>query len=113
MLSRLYRLTKQGDFKHLYSTGKSVNGRRLRLKVVANGLPHTRIGVVVANSVSKRATARNQIKRWIREVVRKELPRLRSGMDLVISANVSAASASYQDIQGEIAWLLQRAKLMI
>lgn len=113
MLPTLHRLTKGSDFKHVYSSGRSVNGRRLRLKYAANSLPHTRVGIVVANSVSKHATKRNLVKRLVREAVRAQLIQLKPGVDVVISANVPALSATYEEIQDEVKWLLDRTKLRI
>lgn len=113
MLPTPHRLTKGSDFKRVYSTGRSVNGRRLRLKFVGNGLTHTRVGIVVANSVSKHATKRNKVKRMVREVVRAQLLQMRPGVDIVISANVPALTSTFEDIQSEVAWLFERAKLKI
>lgn len=113
MLPTLHRLTKGSDFKRVYSSGRSVNGKRLRLKSVANGLPHARVGVVVANSVSKHATKRNRVKRLVREAIRAQLPQLRPGVDLVLSANVPSLSATFEDIQAEVTWLFDRAKLRL
>lgn len=112
MLSREYRLTQTRDFRRVYATGRGVSGPRLRLKSVANNLPRTRIGVVVANSVSKRATVRNQVKRWIREATRQLLPCLVSGVDVVVSAHPRAATAHWAEIQQELRWLCERAKLI-
>lgn len=83
------------------------------MKFVANSVPHARVGIVVANSVSKHATKRNTVKRLVREAVRAQLNQIRPGVDIVISANVPALGATLEEIQGEIKWLLDRAKLRI
>ncbi|MEK7540002.1 MAG: ribonuclease P protein component [Patescibacteria group bacterium] len=111
MLPKLHRLTKGSDFKRVYSTGRNANGRRLRLKLAPNGLKQVRVGVVVANSVSKHATKRNKVKRLIREAIRVQLAHIKPGMDIVISANNPSLTATFQDMQSELAWLLTRAKL--
>lgn len=111
MLPKTHRLTKGSDFKRVYATGKSMNGRRMRLKFVSNGLTYTRVGIVVANSVSKRATQRNKIKRMIRAATYSSLKQVRVGIDLVISAHSSATLATFEDIQKELAWLIDKAKL--
>jgi ribonuclease P protein component len=109
MLARLYRLTQDKDFKRVYAAGQSVNGRRLRLKIVDTDLPHSRVAIVVANAISKRAVERNRIKRLMREAARSLWPRVAVGKDLVLSAQPAAKSATLADLQAEIRWLLERA----
>lgn len=109
MLPRLHRLVHARDFKRVYEEGKSVNGRRLRLKIVSNDLPHSRVAIVVANAISKRAVERNRIKRLMREAARSLWPQVQAGKDLVLSAQPAAKSATLADLQAEIRWLVQRA----
>lgn len=109
MLSRVYRLTQARDFKRVYEEGKSVNGRRLRLKIVQNDLPHSRVAIVVSNAISKRAVERNRIKRLMRSAARELWPSVVVGKDVVLSAQPGAKSATLADLQAEIRWLLERA----
>lgn len=113
MLPTAHRLTKGSDFKHVYTTGSGTSGRRIRLKAAPNGLKVTRIGVVVANTVSKQATKRNSIKRMIREALRAQLKQMKPGMDIVVSAHNQAVDATYQELASELTWLVEKAKLII
>jgi len=51
---------------------------------VENGLDHPRLGISVSRKKVRRATARNRIKRLIREAFRLHKADLAPGMDLVV-----------------------------
>lgn len=68
----------------------------------------------VGFSVSKRvgnAVVRNRVKRRLREVVRRYLPRVALGWDLILSPRAPAAQADYAALTSEIDELLTRAGL--
>lgn len=51
-----------------------------------NNMDVSRFGFVVSKNIDKRATARNRIKRVLRERVRTLLPNLPTGKDVIIIA---------------------------
>jgi ribonuclease P protein component len=59
------RLTKQQEFSHLFHKGGSVVTPTFTLRYLRNGLPQSRIGVVVSKKVSKKAVVRNRLRRQI------------------------------------------------
>ncbi|HEY5600824.1 MAG TPA: ribonuclease P protein component [Patescibacteria group bacterium] len=63
---------------------KRVFGDNLNLKISQNDLDVSRFSVVVAKSVSKKATIRNQIKREVRQFVRQNLTSIKVGLDVII-----------------------------
>lgn len=68
----------------------------------------------VGFSVSKRvggAVVRNLVKRRLREAVRRLLPRVAPGWDLVITPRAAAAQADYAALDGAIDELITRAGL--
>jgi len=66
---------------------------------------------VVSTKISKRAVVRNTIRRRMREIIRKELPQLKSGFDVLLIARPKAATLEYWELQGQIVELLNKARL--
>lgn len=71
-----------------------------------------RAAVVTSRRVSPRAVERNQITRWLREAFRITLPRVRTGVDILLIPHAPAASYTWQHIQEDLSTLLERADLL-
>ncbi len=76
-----------------------------------NGLPHSRFGVVVGLKVHKKAVRRNLIKRRIREILRKHLPEISPGKDVMIMVNNKALDAEYADLEAQLLSCLAKLKI--
>lgn len=63
------RLTLQKEFERVFQEGKVFKDAKVVLYVAANGLPHSRLGLVVSKKVGN-AVRRNRAKRLLREVYR-------------------------------------------
>ena len=95
MLPATHRLRSDEDFKRLMQRGRRYFSRALVARVLATKEPVTRVGFVVSAKVAKKAVLRNSIKRRLREIVRKELPRIRAGYDVALIAKNEAARYDY------------------
>ncbi len=84
MLAKKQRLTKKKEFEKITQPGKAHYSAILMLKILKNDLAYSRFGIIVSNKVSKKASQRNLIKRRIREIIRLNLNRIKSGYDIVI-----------------------------
>lgn len=113
MLPRKYRLTKEKDFKKINSSGRSFFSTLFRLRYLANNLGISRFAVVVSTKVSKKATQRNRLKRQVREIIRLNRTKIKSGYDVAISVSNKALGKSYQDLEKDIASLFSKAKLRL
>lgn len=103
-MEKRYRLKKNKAFQYVYRKGRSVACRDLVL-LVAKG--H---GLQVGFSVSKKvgnAVTRNKIKRRLRECFRPHLRDVKNGL-YVIVARPSAANATFQSLQKDVAYLLKK-----
>ena len=84
MLPKLARLHEEKDFARVLRYGKTLSQGVLVWRITPNNLPRTRVGIVIANSVIKKATGRNRAKRLIRAVLLKHYKNFRPGRDIAI-----------------------------
>ena len=99
MLAKTYRITSDGDFKKIFSSGRNFGGDVLMLKVMKTSRPVARFAFVVSTKISKRATVRNLIKRRMRAVVQKNISLFIVGVDVVVMAKVKAVGMSYVELE--------------
>jgi ribonuclease P protein component len=78
------RIKNPADFRRAFDRRKSVSNGSLIIYGVENGLDYPRLGISVSRKKVRRATARNRIKRLIREAFRLHKAELPPGMDLVV-----------------------------
>ena len=80
MLKKINRIHLNKEFDRVFN-GQSFYGKSLGIKLAKNDLTITRFGIIVSAKVSKKAVARNRVKRQLREIVQQELPKLKNGYD--------------------------------
>ncbi len=78
------RLKDPADFRRAFERKRSVSDAALIVYAVENGRDHSRLGLSVSRKKVRRATARNRLKRLIREAFRLSKPELPQGLDLVV-----------------------------
>ncbi|MFA5746482.1 MAG: ribonuclease P protein component [Candidatus Paceibacterota bacterium] len=86
MLPEGNRLRKQKDFERVLKLGKGLRQKALFLKITKNGLSQSRFGFIVSKKTAKRAVERNKIKRHLRDIVRRDLGKIKTGYDAVFIA---------------------------
>lgn len=75
-------------------------------------LPATRFGIAISQKVSKKAVARNLLKRRIKAVLRLLLPQIASGWSVAIGVRPSAQGCEYVEILRELKQLLTAAEVL-
>lgn len=73
---------------------------------------HSRYAIVISKKVLKSAVGRNRIRRRLYEIVRQQLPLLRSNSDVVILVfSAELLTMEHQQLQQLLTQLFSRAKL--
>lgn len=109
-LPKSRRLAKRTEFVRVYETGRKVFSRYAVLFFAANGLPHSRIGIT-ATKKSGKANVRNRLKRWTREVYRRQRESLgidARAIDIVVNVKPNAAETTFDEFSRELGRALQR-----
>jgi ribonuclease P protein component len=105
------RLAKRREFLHVYETGRKLFSRYCVVFFAANDLPYSRVGITATKKLGK-ANVRNKLKRWTREIYRRQRQPLgldQNALDLVINVKPNAAAADFRDYSVD----LERALLKI
>lgn len=103
-MERRYRLQKNRAFQYVYRRGHSVACRDLVMLLAP--AKQLKVGFSVSKKVGK-AFVRNKVKRRLRECIRPHLGDVKNGL-YVIVARPSAAEATFQSLQRDVAYLLRK-----
>ena len=109
-LPKTKRLAKRREFLSVYEKGQKIVSRYVVLFFAANALPHSRIGITATKKLGK-ANIRNRLKRWTREVYRRQREPLaidQRSLDVVVNVKPNAADATYQDYARDLGRALAR-----
>ena len=138
-MQRKFRLTRSEDFKRVRRSGKSY-AHPLVVLIVQNhdkrsttpvlsptggaravpdalggspvDQPRLKIGVAAGRTVGT-AVYRNRAKRLLREAIRPLIPKIASGLDLILIARPGVVSATLEETRQALLTLLQRANILI
>jgi len=108
MLNKDNRLTKDKEFDYVFRRGQSSFNKMAGVKAVPNGLGRNRFGILVGAKVSKKAVARNKIKRQIRAVINQRASQMKQGYDCVIICLPAIIGKDYQEIERSVNALFQK-----
>ncbi|MCX5962909.1 MAG: ribonuclease P protein component [Cyanobacteria bacterium] len=118
-LPKANRLKQRQDFDRVYQSGKRRRATGLHLVVLRNSLVvgssevlPIQVGISISKKVSKRAVVRNRIKRQLKAIVRPLLPRLESGLRMVILVRSEALTYEYGEFLQELEQLLVKAEVL-
>lgn len=112
MLPKAFRLKKKGEFKKVYTEGKSVASPYLVMffkKRKERG--QSRIGFSTARTIGSNVE-RNRIKRRLREAARPYLRIISPGYDLIFLARHKIKGISFKDVEENMVNLMKRAGII-
>lgn len=87
------RLTTRPEFQRVFKHGRRSADRCFTLVFCHNSLGHPRLGLAIAKRLVRKASARNRLKRVVRESFRLAASSL-PGVDIVVMAGPAAGSAN-------------------
>lgn len=111
MLTRKNRLTNSKEIETLFRSRRAFHSPTLTMRWARTKNAHSRFAVVVGNKVSKKAVVRNKIKRRVREVIQKNIPGVRGGVDAAVVARAEAATATFKKLKEDLTALFRKANL--
>lgn len=107
-----HRLHDGRDYSRVFNRQQKAAGRHVVVLVrprSAKEPPHGRLGVMVAAKTADSAVRRHQLKRWVREVFRRELKSTAAGFDVVVLFRSDPPADAHQALDQEIRHLLPKA----
>jgi ribonuclease P protein component len=113
MLPQVNRLRKKKEIERVFKVGRNVFNPICGFKFQANGLSLSRFSIIIGLKVSKSAVKRNRLRRQVREVIRLNLSKIRSGFDFAFIISPKALGKDYQELEQIILSGLKRAGLFI
>jgi ribonuclease P protein component len=112
VLNKKNCLKKKKDFEQVIKKGKKIEKAFLVLKFFENSLKETtRVGFVVSQKISKKASLRNQIKRRLREIVKNNLITLKPGYDLIFFTKRGIKEKDFLEMEKVVKQILEQADL--
>lgn len=106
MLPRRYRLTRE-EFDLVRKSGQLISGRLFGLLLFSLPTSPTspkfpKAGLIVSARLSKKAVARNQLKRHLRAALQSILPSIKNPIHFVVLPNHRALGASVKELETEL-----------
>ena len=104
------RLAKRREFLRVYETGRKLFSRYSVLFFAANDLPCARLRITATRKLGK-ANVRNRLKRWTREVYRRQREPLgldARSLDVVVNVKPNADDATFREYSDDLTRTLQR-----
>jgi len=111
MLKKSNRLKKKEDFDRVLKEGKAFKESFLLLKIKKNKLISNRFGFIISQKVSKKAVARNKIKRRLSELIRINLDKLKKGIDGIFIVLPGLEKKSFKELKEIIINIFKKAEL--
>jgi ribonuclease P protein component len=106
------RLHTNGDYSRVFNRQQKAAGKHAVVLVMPRSRragPHGRLGVMIPNKAVKTSVRRHQIKRWVKELFRRELKDLAVGHDVVVLLRTPPPLDGHAAFDDEIRHLLPKA----
>jgi len=109
-MSNLTKIKKNGDFRKIYNSRKSVADRNMVLYFLSNNKVACRFGFTVSKKVGN-AVTRNRVRRLFGEVCRLNKEKFPNGYDFILLARREIVGLNYFQIEEGLLKLLKKLKI--
>ena len=99
-------LKNSKEFKNVYDHGRSYANKYLVAYVLENGTDITRLGISVSKKVGN-SIVRHRLTRLIRESVRLNCEKIKTGYDIVIVARTNLKGKGYRETESALIHVLK------
>jgi len=106
------RLRRPGEFRRVWSAGRSWGHTWFVLWALPNDLDHVRVGITASRKVGN-AVARNRARRLLREAARHLYPHIATGQDLVLVARPALVAVKEPQVENALQSMLNLAGLWV
>jgi len=110
-VDKLVTLKKNREFSLVYNRGRSYSTKNLVLIYLPRKYGQVKAGFSVSKKVGK-SVMRNKKRRQLKECFRHYLPRVAKPAHIVFIARMPIAQADFQEIRGDMGYLLKRFDLL-
>ncbi|PIP28153.1 MAG: ribonuclease P protein component [Candidatus Moranbacteria bacterium CG23_combo_of_CG06-09_8_20_14_all_35_22] len=114
MLPKKNRLLLLKDFEEIRRASYFFSSGCIALKTKKNTVQVSRFGFSIGIKFSSKAVERNRLKRQLREIIRKNINRIKTGQDMVIFVNKTKEKEfSSEKLETDLFSALKKARLII
>jgi len=105
-------LTRNHEFKRLYSKGKTAASKYVVVYCVRNNKAENRLGITVSTKLGG-AVQRNRIRRRLKEIYRLNESSLRTGYNIVLVARIRSRFAGWKELETSVLSLFSKLDLFV
>lgn len=105
-------IKKNSEYKAVYNCNNSFSDYNIVIFVKKNKDVKNRYGFTSAKKI-KNAVDRNKIRRRLKEIVRLNEDKIKTGYDIVFMARINAVDADYRNLEKSFFKVLKRSNLNI
>lgn len=112
MIAKKFRLHKKTDFDKILKSPYKFYSNSFVLRFTKTKKENNCFAIVVSTKISKKAVQRNKIRRRVYEIIRLNLEQIKKSYNLVFFVKKGVLELEYQEIEKEILYLLNKARLV-